>query len=130
MSKLGFENDDSSDTSDTLDDYNTSDIDITTENNHSSNNNYNVDIHKIKFSKIAQIIIGVLIFNCLFATVSYYSLYDEISNATHFIDFYYFGLVTLTSTGYGDMAPTTIKARTFISLYLLFIYSFMLSFTL
>jgi len=125
MSKSEFE---MFDTSDTIDNYNTSDINITTEGDNKSSNY--VNLTKINFIKIGQIIIGVLIFNLIFAIVSYTMLYNEFLNANHFVDFYYFGLVTLTSTGYGDILPSTHKAKVFISIYLLLVYSFMLSFTL
>jgi hypothetical protein len=92
-------------------------------------NNY-IDISKIKVSKIFQIMVSVLIINFIFSSIAYSFLYDDFGNANHFIDFLYFGLVTISSTGYGDIVPITRRAKVFVSVYLLFIYSFMLSFTL
>ena len=90
----------------------------------------NIDISKIKFHKIWQILIGAFILNFIFALLSYNLLYGEISNAVNLIDFFYFGMVSLSTAGYGDMAPITTKAKLCVSMYLLFIFSFMLSFTL
>ena len=94
-----------------------------------SSNNY-VDISKIKFTKIFQIMVGVLIINFIFASIAYWFLYDEFSHTRNFIDFLYFGIVTISTTGYGDILPITRRAKIFVSLYILFIYSFMISFTL
>jgi tetrahydromethanopterin S-methyltransferase subunit E len=89
-----------------------------------------VDLAKIKLFKIFQIIIGVCILNLIFGTFSYFFLYGEISNAKDYIDYIYFGSVSLSTAGYGDMAPTTSKARIVVSVYLLFLYAFMLSLAL
>ena len=92
--------------------------------------NIHVDLAKIKFIKIFEILIGAFFINLIFATFSYFFLYNEISNATTFIDFFYFGIVSLSTAGYGDMSATTQKARMCVSIYLLFIFSFLLSFAL
>jgi hypothetical protein len=92
--------------------------------------NIHVNLAKIKFSKIFEILIGAFFINLIFATFSYFFLYNQISNATTFSDFFYFGIVSLTSTGYGDMLPTTRKAKMCVSLYLLLVFSVILSFTL
>ena len=69
--------------------------------------NIHVDLAKIKFIKIFEILIGAFFINLIFATFSYFFLYNEISNATTFIDFFYFGIVSLSTAGYGDMSATT-----------------------
>jgi hypothetical protein len=90
----------------------------------------NLDLSKIKFTKIFTIIICAFVLNFAYSLCCYYFLYGEISNAKEYTDFFYFGLVTLSTTGYGDMGPTTTKAKIFISVYLLLLYSFMLSIAL
>ena len=80
--------------------------------------------------KILEICGGVLVFNSIFATLCYFFLYGQISNATTYLDYYYFGLVTIATVGYGDMSPTTQTARAAMSLYLIFLFSFVLSFAL
>ena len=94
------------------------------------NDDNSIDLSKIKFKKIFMVMTGVLIINIIFSFIIYMALYDEFSNAHHYIDFFYFGLVTISSTGYGDIIPITRRAKMIVSTYSLFIYSFMLSFTL
>lgn len=89
-----------------------------------------VDVSKIKFNKIFQIMIGVFIINFIFASIAYVFLYHDFSNAYNFIDFLYFGITTISTVGYGDILPITRRAKIFVSIYTIFIYSFMLSFTL
>ena len=92
--------------------------------------NIHIDFEKIKFMKIFEILIGAFFINLIFAIFSYFFLYNQISNATTFIDFFYFGIVSLSSTGYGDMSATTQKAKMCVSIYLLLVFSFILSFAL
>jgi hypothetical protein len=90
----------------------------------------NINLSKIRFKKLFTIIICVFVLNILYSLCCYYFLYGEISNAKDYTDFFYFGLVTLSTAGYGDMIPTTTRAKMFISVYLLVLYSFLLSITL
>lgn len=92
--------------------------------------NIHVDYAKIKFIKIFEILIGVFLINLTFATLAYIFLYNEISNATTYIDFFYFSVVSLSTAGYGDMAAITPRAKLSVSLYLLLVFSFILSFAL
>ena len=95
-----------------------------------SDHNYkfeHINLSKIKYVKIFEIIIGWLFINLIFATITYSFLYNEITNAVEFTDYFYFGLVTLSTSGYGDIAPKSRRAKIFISCYLLVLYSFILS---
>jgi voltage-gated potassium channel Kch len=76
---------------------------------------------------IVFLLIAVLIVNTLFSTFAYVFLYGEIANAVTYIDYYYFGMITLATVGYGDMAPITQKARVAVTIYLYLTYTYMLS---
>ena len=90
----------------------------------------NIDLSKIKFNKIWQIMIYIIIINFIFSFIAYLFLYNEFSNVHNYFDFFYFGLSSITSVGYGDIVPITRKAKIFVSMYLLFTYSMVISLTL
>jgi hypothetical protein len=89
-----------------------------------------IDYSKISLLKIIKVLLVAFILNLVFSTILYFFFYTQISNAITYIDFFYFGLASMTTAGYGDMAPKTSAAKTFISLYLIFIFSFMVSIAL
>jgi hypothetical protein len=74
-------------------------------------------IHKlhIRHIKSVMLLFAVII---SFSLVTYFFLYGEISNAKTFTDHFYFSMTTLTTAGFGDMVPTTQRARLFVSLFL------------
>lgn len=89
-----------------------------------------LDLSKINFTKIWKIMICVIILNFIFSFIAYSLLYNEFSNVNHYIDFFYFGMSLITNVGYGDILPTTRRAKIFVSMYLLFTYSMLISLTL
>jgi hypothetical protein len=93
------------------------------------NNSY-IDFNKIKFIKIFQIMCCALIFNFCFSILLYTCFYGEISNAVTFTDYFYFGITSLSTAGYGDMAPITTRTKIIVTLHLLLMYAFILSFSL
>ena len=73
--------------------------------------------------------IGILlIIIVLFSASLYTFFYGEITNATTFIDFLYFGVTTTTTLGAVDMAPTSQRVRLYIALYM-FIFLYVLVFS-
>lgn len=90
----------------------------------------NIDLSKIKFNKIWQIMIYIIIMNFIFSFIAYSLLYNEFSNVSDYLDFFYFGLSSITSVGYGDILPITRRAKIFVCMYLLFTYSMVISLTL
>ena len=70
----------------------------------------------------------LLIIIVLFSASLYTFFYGEISNATTFIDFLYYGVTTTTTLGAADMVPTSQRARLYISLYM-FIFLYVLVFS-
>jgi len=116
---------------DSSSEYSSSDVDIQQPDiSLMEHHNIHADIRKIKMIKILEICGAVFVLNGIFATLCYFFLYGQISGATTYLDFYYFGLVTISTVGYGDMSPTTQTARAAISVYLVFLFSFVLSFAL
>ena len=86
-----------------------------------------IDSNKIS---LQMLFVYVLIVNLTFATLTYYFFYGEISNAVTYVDHVYYGTVSLATVGYGDMTPTTQRARIWVSMYLFTIYTLMLSLAL
>jgi hypothetical protein len=73
--------------------------------------------------------IGILlIIIVLFSASLYTFFYGEITNATTFIDFIYFGVTTTTTLGAADMVPTSQRVRLYIALYM-FIFLYVLVFS-
>jgi hypothetical protein len=107
--------------------------DIFSDFNYTSNNydsRDNLDFSRLRLYKFIKISFIVLIANLIFAGILYYFFYTQISNAVTYNDYLYFSLVTTVSVGYGDMIPITSNAKTAVTLYLIFLYSFTLSFAL
>jgi hypothetical protein len=80
--------------------------------------------------QLHMLFIYVFIVNITFATLTYYFFYGQITNAVTYLDHVYFATVSLATIGYGDMTPTTQKARMWVSSYLFIIYTLMLSLAL
>ena len=73
--------------------------------------------------------IGILfLIIVLFSASLYTFFYGEISNATTFIDFLYYGVTTTTTLGAADMLPTTQGVRLYIALYM-FVFLYVLVFS-
>ena len=73
--------------------------------------------------------IGILLIIILLFSASLYTFfYGEISNATTFIDFLYYGVTTTTTLGAADMLPTTRGVRLYIALYM-FVFLYVLVFS-
>jgi hypothetical protein len=79
----------------------------------------------IKHLKTIGILLIVIV---LFSASLYTFFYGEISNATTFIDFLYYGMTTTTTLGAADMVPTSQRARLYISLYM-FVFLYVLLFS-
>ena len=79
----------------------------------------------IRHIKSVFILLCVVI---LFSFVTYFFLYDEISNAKTYIDHLYFVMMTSTTAAYGDMVPTSQRARLIISAYV-FLFLYLLIYT-
>jgi len=86
-----------------------------------------IDLSKLGYIKVFKVLVAALTMNFIFSTILYFFFYGQISNAKSYTDYFYFGLSTLTTAGYVSMAPITRLTKTFISLYLIFIFSVMLS---
>ena len=70
----------------------------------------------------------LLIIIVLFSASLYTFFYGEITNATTFIDFLYFGVTTTTTLGAEDMVPMSQRVRLYIALYMfVFLYVFVFS---
>jgi hypothetical protein len=76
--------------------------------------------------KYLSIVFYILVINTAFAILTHAVFNGQISNARTLIDYFYFGIVTLTSTGYGDMVARTQHAKIWVSAYILFAYSFII----
>ena len=70
----------------------------------------------------------LLIIIVLFSASLYTFFYGEISNATTFIDFLYFGITTTTTLGAEDMVPMSQRVRLYIALYM-FVFLYVLVFS-
>jgi voltage-gated potassium channel len=92
--------------------------------------NIHIDTRKIQIIKILEIAGAALFFNLIFATIAFLYLEGQISNATTFIDYFYFGMVSASTVGYGDMTAQTTTAKIIVSIYLLLLFSLILSFAL
>ena len=79
-------------------------------------------INKVHIKHIKSVLLLLFII-VLFSLVTYFFLYDEISNAKTYIDHLYFVMMTSTTAAYGDMVPTTQRARLIMSVYVfMFLY--------
>jgi len=79
-----------------------------------------VEKQHIKHLKTIGILLIIII---LFSLSLYTFFYGEISNASTFIDYLYFGMTTTTTIGAGDMIPTTQRVRIYITSYVfMFLY--------
>ena len=83
---------------------------------------HRVHIHHIKS---VLLLLSVIVF---FSLITYFFLHDEISNAKTYIDHLYFVMMTSTTVAYGDMTPTTQRARLIMSAYV-FIFLYLLIYT-
>jgi hypothetical protein len=79
----------------------------------------------IKHLKSILLIFAVVI---AFSLITYFFLHDEISNAKTYIDHLYFVMMSSTTVAYGDMVPTTQRARLIMSLYV-FVFLYLLIYT-
>ena len=70
----------------------------------------------------------LLIIIVLFSASLYTFFYGEISNATTFIDFLYFGVTTTTTLGAEDMVPMSQRVRLYIAIYM-FVFLYVLVFS-
>ena len=84
-----------------------------------------VEKHHIKHLKTIGIMLIIII---LFSLSLYIFFYGEISNASTFIDYLYFGMMTTTTIGAGDMVPTTQRLRFYMTLYV-FVFLYRLVFS-
>ena len=84
-------------------------------------------IHKIRIHHLKSILLLFVII-IFFSLFSYFYLHGEISNAETYIDHLYFVMMTSTTIGYGDMLPTTQRARLITSIYV-FIFLYFLIYT-
>lgn len=78
--------------------------------------------------KHLKTIVLLLIIIVLFSASLYTFFYGEISNATTFIDFLYFGVTTTTTLGAEDMVPMSQRVRLYIALYM-FVFLYVLVFS-
>ena len=73
--------------------------------------------------------IGILLIVIVLFSASLYTFfYGEITNATTFIDFLYFGVTTTTTLGAEDMVPMSQRVRLYIALYM-FVFLYVLVFS-
>lgn len=84
-------------------------------------------INKIHIRHIKSVLLLLFVI-VLFSLVTYFFLYDEISNAKTYIDHLYFVMMTSTTAAYGDMVPTTQRARLIMSVYV-FMFLYLLIYT-
>jgi len=84
-------------------------------------------IHKVHIRHLKSVLLlfSVVI---IFSLVTYFFLYGEISNAKTYIDYLYFVMMSSTTVAYGDMVPTTQRARLIMSLYV-FVFLYLLIYT-
>jgi voltage-gated potassium channel len=79
----------------------------------------------IKHLKTIGILLLIII---LFSASLYTFFYGEISNASTFVDYMYFGMATTTTLGAGDMVPMTQGLRIYITMYI-FVFLYILVFS-
>jgi hypothetical protein len=84
-------------------------------------------IHKVHIRHIKSVLILLFVI-ILFSLITYFFLYDEISNAKTYIDHLYFVMMSSTTVAYGDMVPTSQRARLIISAYI-FVFLYLLIYT-
>jgi hypothetical protein len=84
-------------------------------------------INKVHIKHIKSVLLLLFVI-VLFSFVTYFLLYDEISNAKTYIDHLYFVMMTSTTAAYGDMVPTTQRARLIMSAYV-FMFLYLLIYT-
>ena len=84
-----------------------------------------VEKQHIKHLKTIGILFIIII---LFSLSLYIFFYGEISNASTFIDYLYFGMMTTTTIGAGNMLPTTQRLRLYMTLYV-FVFLYILVFS-
>jgi hypothetical protein len=84
-------------------------------------------IHKLHIRHIKSVLLlfAVVI---AFSLVSYFFLYGEVSNAKTYVDHLYFVMMSSTTVAYGDMVPTTQRARLIMSIYV-FAFLYLLIYT-
>lgn len=73
----------------------------------------------MQFNTTPLLIIIIII---LFSTILYLFMHNEINNCNTYVDYIYFGTITVATIGYGDMYPKTQKTKIFITIYLLLVY--------
>jgi prepilin signal peptidase PulO-like enzyme (type II secretory pathway) len=84
-------------------------------------------IHKVHIRHIKSVLL-LLSVVILFSLLTYFFLHDEISNAKTYIDHLYFVMMTSTTVAYGDMTPTTQRARLIMTAYV-FVFLYLLIYT-
>jgi hypothetical protein len=89
---------------------------------------------RFSVSEIVRLIGTAVLVNVLFATALFFGAsvddFRGISkNAVdRFVDYFYFGITTFTTTGYGDIVPTSRRAKLLTSLYMILVFAGALSF--
>ncbi len=84
-------------------------------------------IHKVHIRHIKSVFLLFFVV-IAFSLLAYFFLYGEISNAKTYIDHLYFSMMTSTTVAYGDMVPTTQRARLISSIYV-FVFLYLLIYT-
>lgn len=84
-------------------------------------------IHRLRIHHIKSVLL-LLSVVILFSLLTYFFLNGEISNAKTYIDHLYFVMMSSTTVAYGDMTPTTQRARLIMSVYV-FIFLYLLIYT-
>jgi hypothetical protein len=84
-------------------------------------------IHKVHIRHIKSVLLLFVVI-IAFSLLTYFFLYGEISNAKTYIDHLYFVMMSSTTVAYGDMAPTTQRARLIMSVYV-FVFLYLLIYT-
>jgi hypothetical protein len=76
---------------------------------------------------------GVLI-NLLFAAILYFTITDDEMTGVpkkrgwdRFVTLFYYGVTVFTTTGFGDISVQSTRLKLFVSLYMLLVYSSILS---
>jgi hypothetical protein len=89
-----------------------------------------INFSQISATKILKVYGFTVFISLIFSTILYTFCYGQIKNAYTFNDYIYFGFETLCVSGYGDMSPESTLSQVIISIYLLVVFSFIISLAL